>query len=108
MARTIERHDAAAGGISRSETANVRARSFLYDILRCIHAWDLSRLLYEKRRSVYEVARAFPDSGIPRPQVIDWLHMFAGWPNSPCSVGSRSAHWSYSFPGVLHNTMDYQ
>lgn len=66
--------------IFRSDAPTPRERSILYHVLGCIHPWDLSGLLYEERLSVYELARAIHFSGIRRPRVIDWLHMFASRP----------------------------
>ena len=69
--------------ILRSDAPSPRDRSILYHVLGCIHPWDLSGLLHEEHLSVYELARAIHFSGIRRPQVIDWLHMFAVPPESP-------------------------
>ncbi len=69
--------------VFRSPAPTPRDRSILYHILGCIRPWDLTRLLSRERLSVYELARAIHFSGIRRPQVIDWLHMFAAPPESP-------------------------
>ena len=66
--------------ILRSETATVRQGQILHEIFGRIDPWDLSRLSYEGRLSVYEVAQAMHHSGISRPRAIDWLHMFASRP----------------------------
>lgn len=69
--------------IFRSDAPSPRDRSILYHVLGCIQPWDLSGLLHEERLSLYELARAIHFSGIRRPQVIDWLHMFAEAPGAP-------------------------
>ena len=69
--------------ILRSDSPSSRDRSILYHVLGCIEPWDLSGLLHEERLSVHELARAIHFSGIRRPQVIAWLHMFAAPPGSP-------------------------
>lgn len=66
--------------IFRSTVPTSRERSILYHVLGCIRPWDLTRLLSRERLSVYELARAIHFSGIRRPQVIEWLHMFAARP----------------------------
>ncbi len=68
--------------IFRSATPTERECSILYHVLGCIRSWDLTRLLSRERLSVFELARAIHFSGIRRPQVIDWLHMFAAPPRS--------------------------
>ncbi|MDE3261410.1 MAG: hypothetical protein OYL41_05415 [Acidobacteriota bacterium] len=68
--------------ILRSAAPTERERSILYHILGCIRPWDLTRLLSRERLSVYELARAIHFSGIRRPQVVDWLHMFAARPSA--------------------------
>ena len=72
--------------ILRSEAPTARERSILYHVLGCIHPWDLTRLLAHERLSIYELARAIHFSGIRRPDVIDWLHMFASRPTNKSAL----------------------
>lgn len=69
--------------IFRTDDPSARDRSILYHILGCIDPWHLPRLLFDERLSIFELARAIHFSRIRRPQVIDWLHMFAVPPESP-------------------------
>lgn len=69
--------------ILRSDNPTRRERFALYHILGCISPLDLGGLLSEEHLSLYELARAIHFSGIRRPQVIAWLHMFAVPPESP-------------------------
>ncbi len=66
--------------IFRTDDPSARDRSILYHVLGCIDPWHLPRLLFDERLSIFELARAIHLSCIRRPQVIDWLHMFARRP----------------------------
>ena len=69
--------------IFRSAAPSERDRFILYHVLGCIDPWHLPRLLFDERLSIFELARAIHFSRIRRPQVIDWLHMFAVPPEAP-------------------------
>ena len=84
--------------IFRTDTPGARDRFILYHVLGCLDPWRLPRLLLDERLSIFEVARAIHFSRIRRPQVMDWLHVFAVSPERQGHEAGGSARRGASPP----------